>query len=107
VPQALPELLGKERRKRRKDPDQELYAGATRKAEYDTQCKQKGGDGVKTVQLRFTSSTEYQIEIVCGHFSNDPFIADTYVLPPMVKKVGGQSGFIANRKRQHRIVGLR
>lgn len=75
----------------------ELMAGAVRKTEYDQQCKQKGGDGVERIQLRFSSSTEYQLEVVCGHFSNDPIVTDTYVLPPMVKKVGGQSGFIANK----------
>lgn len=72
----------------------ELTAAATRKADYDQQCRQKSGAAVQQVQLRFTSDTEYQLEAVCGFFSNDPIVIENYKLPPLVKKAKGQAGFV-------------
>lgn len=65
---------------------------------YYDQCKQKGNsrDSLKKTvfQIRFTSSTEYQIEAVCPQFPSDPIIVDTYTLPRWVTKEAGTSGFV-------------
>lgn len=78
----------------------ELIAGARFKSEYDKQCRDKGGGrgaaNVQATQLRFTSDTEYQVEVVCEFFSNDPIVIETYKLPMFVKKVPGQAGFVWN-----------
>lgn len=80
----------------------EVQGGAKLKEMYDNQCKTKGsgraGMSAQSVQLRFTSDTEYQVEVVCTFFSNDPIVVQTYKLPPMVKKVSGQAGFTSTSK---------
>ncbi|MEO8581860.1 MAG: hypothetical protein ABI425_04800 [Patescibacteria group bacterium] len=76
----------------------EVVAGAKNKSEYDDQCFEKSsgrsGSGVRSIQLRFTSDTEYQVDVTCDFFSNDPIVVQTYKLPPFVEKVSGQSGFL-------------
>lgn len=65
---------------------------------YIQQCQQKGvivapGESyIGSLQLRFTSSTEYVVEVVCGTFVLDPIQIETKELPPFVKKVVGSSG---------------
>ncbi len=76
----------------------ELIAGARFKSEYDQQCKDKGvgrpGMKVRAVELRFTSDTQYQIDVVCEFFANDPIVVQEYTLPMFVKKAKGQAGFV-------------
>lgn len=80
----------------------EVAGGARLKTQYDAQCRAKGssraGMSARLIQLRFTSDTEYQSEVVCDFFSNDPIVIETYTLPPFVKKVSGQAGFVWNSK---------
>lgn len=65
---------------------------------FTQQCQQKGvvvapGEShVGSLQLRFTSSTEYVVEVVCGTFVLDPIEIETKELPPFVKKMVGSSG---------------
>lgn len=65
---------------------------------YEDMCREKssgaGGRGIKHVQVRFTSDTEYQIEVICNVFSNDPIVVESFTLFPQVKKAPGESGII-------------
>lgn len=64
---------------------------------YIQDCQAKGSnplDGtiIQSIQLRFTSSTEYQIEVICSQYSIDPLVVEKQKLPTFVKKVPGSSG---------------
>ena len=66
---------------------------------YFTQCREKGsvfidGDDPATMQLRFISSTEYVVEVLCSQFSIDPILVEQEELPRFVSKVAGGSGII-------------
>lgn len=66
---------------------------------YAAECRKKGiieldESSIKTIQLRFTSDTEYQIEVICSQFSLDPIIVETGELPNFVKKTDGFSGIV-------------
>lgn len=66
-------------------------------ASYAAECMQRNPDsGVPdvTVQLRFTSGTEYVIEAVCSQFSRDPVLISKNHLPPFITKVPGSSGIV-------------
>ena len=70
-----------------------------RESEYSVSCKQKGGrnevgSAVSHLQLRFSSPSEYVVEVICQYFSNDPIILKSVKLPWMVTKVPGESGAI-------------
>lgn len=69
------------------------------KGQYVNDCLSKGstpvdGEEILTLQLRFTSDTEYVTEVVCSQFTLDPINIDTVKLYPMVKKLPGNSGII-------------
>ncbi|NCN87585.1 MAG: hypothetical protein GW941_01675 [Candidatus Pacebacteria bacterium] len=66
---------------------------------YATECRKKGiieldESSIKTIQLRFTSDTEYQIEVICRQFSLDPIIVEEGTLPYLVRKSDGFSGVV-------------
>lgn len=66
---------------------------------YAAECRKKGiieldESSIKTIQLRFTSDTEYQIEVICRQFSLDPIIVDDAELPRFVRKTDGFSGIV-------------
>lgn len=71
---------------------------AGRSGIYITECQnnglQAGGQAPPTAQLRFTSSTEYVLEILCHEFSFESLIIGSGSLPQYVKKVPGTSGFV-------------
>jgi len=76
-------------------------------SQYYDQCKKKGnarGTLSQTAfQLRFTSSTEYQVEVVCPQFPSDPIIIKKEILPRFVTKVPGSSGFIWEEYNTHSV----
>jgi hypothetical protein len=45
-------------------------------------------------QLRFTSSTEYVVEVICGSFVLDPILVERQELPMFVEKRIGNSGIV-------------
>jgi len=49
---------------------------------------------LESLQLVFTSATEYQIEIICDSFLREPEVKDTFSLPPLVKKKPGMAGLL-------------
>lgn len=66
---------------------------------YATECRKKGiveldESSIKTIQLRFTSDTDYQIEVICNQFSLDPIIVEERTLPYLVSKSVGYSGVV-------------
>jgi hypothetical protein len=66
---------------------------------YAAECRKKGiieldESSIKTIQLRFTSDTEYQIEVICRQFSLDPIIVERGELPQFVRKTDGFSGVV-------------
>lgn len=66
---------------------------------YAAECRKKGiveldESSIKSIQLRFTSDTQYQIEVVCRQFSLDPIVIKQDQLPEFVTKVPGFSGVI-------------
>ncbi len=67
--------------------------------QYFAKCKEKGsvfisGDDPATMQLRFISSTEYVLEVLCSQFSIDPILIEQEQLPKFVSKVAGGSGIV-------------
>lgn len=65
---------------------------------YGQQCRQKGvtvdSDVLSSLQLRFISSNEYVVEVVCSQFSMDPIVIETKKLPQFVKKLPGNTGIV-------------
>jgi hypothetical protein len=64
---------------------------------YIQDCQAKGsnpldGSIIESIQLRFTSPNEYQIEVICSQYSIDPLIVEKQTLPYFVTKVPGTSG---------------
>lgn len=71
---------------------------------YYQACRKKGsifveGDQMGVLQLRFVSSSEYVIEVLCSQYSVDPIMVEQRQLPPLVKKVVGNSGVIWGDER--------
>jgi hypothetical protein len=63
------------------------------------QCRDKGsalldGEDIATVQMRFSSDTEYVLEIVCDQYRLAPITVKTAALPLLVTKTPGSSGVI-------------
>ena len=66
---------------------------------YLQKCKEKGlsdlnQDIIDRIQLRFESSTEFVVEVVCAQFPLSPVLVTTGELPPFVTKLPGSSGII-------------
>jgi hypothetical protein len=66
---------------------------------YAAECRKKGiveldESSIKSIQLRFTSDTEYQIEVICRQFSLNPIIVKSSELPQFVRKTAGFSGVV-------------
>ena len=77
----------------------EVASIAKNSGTYSAECRKKGiidlnESSIKSIQLRFTSDTEYQIEVICRQFSLDPIIVKSGELPNFVKKTAGFSGVI-------------
>lgn len=66
--------------------------------EYHQKCAQRNGvtsgSAISRLQLRFLSSTRYNIEVVCLHLNEDPLIISTHSLLPFVAKQPGSTGLI-------------
>lgn len=72
---------------------------AGRSGMFASQCQsnglQAGGQTTSPItQLRFTSSTEYVLEVVCQDFSFEPVVVGSGTLPQFVTKIPGTSGFV-------------
>lgn len=52
------------------------------------------GEELAIAQMKFTSSTEYQLEVICAQRQLEPIVLKTSHLPPFVKKRAGSSGII-------------
>lgn len=65
---------------------------------YIEECRKKGvveeGAAIGTIQLRFTSETDFRVEVICTYFTLSPITVEEYKLPPLAKKLAGQSGII-------------
>ena len=67
---------------------------------YATQCAQKGalpseqGSIIESLQMRFTSDTDFVLEVVCVQFRLDPIRVSQGSLPVFVQKDPGSSGLI-------------
>lgn len=77
----------------------QVHEVARNSGTYTTECRKKGileldESAIKSVQLRFTSDTEYQIEVICRQFSLDPIIVSKGKLPQFVTKVPGYGGVV-------------
>ncbi len=69
----------------------------SRNGSYATQCAADAAEGLPIetqAQLRFTSNTEYVLEVTCDTFSTNPILISKNVLPPFITKVPGGSGVI-------------
>lgn len=68
------------------------------RSQFARECEGKGApidsDLISALQLRFISSTEYVVEVVCGQFVLDPIIIERKSLPFLVSKVPGSGGII-------------
>lgn len=72
--------------------------------QFARQCREKGGNTsevttIGALQLRFTDSRSYVLEVICNQFQSDPIIIKTYSLPPFVSKSPGSSGIIWGNDR--------
>jgi hypothetical protein len=66
---------------------------------YVRDCQKRGGSDlsesiIERIQTKFTSSSEFQVEIICRQFFLDPIIVETKMLPPFVMKAAGSSGLV-------------
>ncbi len=75
-----------------------LVSASVNTGQYVRICREKGSPGDQTaivgMQLRFTSSQEYVLEVICTGFQFDPIIVETTKLPPIVSKVPGAGGVV-------------
>jgi hypothetical protein len=81
---------------------------AKRQNTYDPVCLQEGSinDGdedIVTLQMRFTSSTNYVLEALCSGFSFAPIEHDSVDLPAFVSKMPGTTGFVFDQEEPHSI----
>lgn len=58
-----------------------------------------GGNGESILQLRFTSSKDYVLEVICPEFSFDPIEISSHTLSPYITKKPGTSGIVLNQGR--------
>jgi len=76
----------------------ELQLIAHNPTAYISQCREKGSreitQPIQRLQLRFTDSTHYVLEVLCAEFPLDPIVVDTRALPMFVQKVPGTSGIL-------------
>lgn len=66
---------------------------------YYEQCRSQGaipieGEVDAILQLRFASPTTYKVEVLCNPYSFEPIVLAQEKLPPLVKKVAGDSGVV-------------
>lgn len=76
-----------------------LLKSVEEKGEYASNCLGLGAvpdenGRVYTGQLRFTSDTEYVLEVICNQFWLNPIQVKADQLKPLVKKLPGQAGII-------------
>lgn len=63
---------------------------------YVADCLRLSGAATQGVtQLRFFDGTSYGIEVICEGLDSNPILAQKDVLPPLVRKLYGDSGFIS------------
>lgn len=72
---------------------------------YTAQCLDLGanivtGEQIATYQIRFISSSEYRVEVVCEGFLYEPIVISQETLPNFVTKVPGTSGLFSSPTRQ-------
>ncbi len=70
---------------------------------YIQNCRAKGPisgseNPIETIQLRFTSPRDFQVEVVCTQFRLSPLVVKTYTLPRYVVKTPGSTGIIWQEK---------
>jgi len=76
---------------------QQLRSISENAGAYIQQCRTKGItadtlQAIEAIQIRFTSPTEYAVEVVCAQFKLDPIVIETGSLPMFVSKTPGSSG---------------
>ena len=76
-----------------------ILRSASVQKSYFAKCKEKGavfieGSDPAVMQLRFISSNEYVLEMLCSGLSIDPILLDQKQLPKFVNKIVGNSGII-------------
>src|SRR5579859_839901 len=75
---------------------EELQLIAHNPTSYITRCREKGSRNetqpVQRLQLRFTDSSHYVLEVLCAEFPLDPIVVSTQALPLFVQKVPGTGG---------------
>ena len=67
-----------------------------------TDCRNKGIidanlSPIQAVQLRFTSSNNYSLELTCSQFTLEPIVIRNASLPWQVNKIPGTSGYVLNK----------
>lgn len=71
---------------------------AKNQTEYIRKCKFKGNTNqtnvINRLQLRFTSPADFQTEVICDQFPNDPIVVKKDTLPLFVTKLPEYSGVI-------------
>jgi len=76
-------------------------------SQYYDQCMKKGNAREslpRTVfQVRFITSKDFQVEVVCPQFPSDPIVLETVTLPKFVVKSAGSSGLIAGEYTTHAV----
>jgi len=70
---------------------------------YVRECQKRGEtdltqEVIDKIQLKFTSDTEYQLELVCRQFQLDPIVVSSDTLPPLLTKAPGSSGLLWNEQ---------
>lgn len=67
---------------------------------YATDCLRLSGVAAQgTTQLRFFDGTTYGIEVICEGLDSNPILAQRGALPPLVRKLYGDSGLIMGNQR--------
>lgn len=76
----------------------ELQSISLNYGNYVRTCREKGAPGdqvaVTGLQLRFLSSNEYVLELICNTFQYDPLVIERKSLPPFVMKEPGSGGVV-------------
>lgn len=77
----------------------QLRQVAQNRSPYIVECQKRGAtdltvDVIEKIQLRFSDSRAYSVEVLCRHLSLDPIIVSEHTLPLFVTKVPGTSGLV-------------
>lgn len=74
--------------------DLSLAVNELKKGNHSSLCRELYDDDDYYPQIRFTSAKEYNLELVCSGYEQQPVLIDERQLPVFVKKSSVSSGFI-------------